>query len=83
VLAAQRLGFPLARQARLLATALLPAACVAAAVLGAATGGLLPEGPALGVLAAKVVIGLLAGGPPLLLLARGPWRETSAAVPDA
>lgn len=83
VLAARRLGFPLARQARLLATALLPAACVAAAVLGAAATGLLPDGPPLVVLAAKVAIGLLAGGPPLLLLARGPWRETASPVPDA
>ncbi|MGG5822655.1 oligosaccharide flippase family protein [Falsiroseomonas sp. HW251] len=83
VFASRWLGFPLRRQARLLAAALLPAAAVVAAVLAAEAAGLLPARPALLVLAAKVAIGAAAGGPILVLLARAPWREVSAPVPDA
>lgn len=81
VLAARKLRLPLARQARLLAIALLPAGCVAGAVLAGAAAALVPAAPLAG-LAAKVTLGLLAGLPPLWLLARTPWRETTAAVPE-
>jgi PST family polysaccharide transporter len=83
VLASRRIGFPLARQLRLLAVALLPAAAVAGAVLSADAIGLLPTASPLARLAAKVAAGIVAGGPILLLLARRPWREVSAPVPDA
>ena len=82
VLASRRIGFTLARQLRLLASALLPAAATAGAVLGAGAAGLLPSGSPLALLAAKVAIGAVAGGPILLLLARDPWREVSAPVQE-
>ena len=80
--AARRLGFSLLRQVRLLAAALLPAAAVAAAVLGTEAAWLLPTSSAVATLAAKVAIGAAAGAPLLFLLARTPWREVSAPVPD-
>jgi PST family polysaccharide transporter len=82
VFAARQLRFSLRRQARLLAAALLPAAAVAAAVLGTEAAGLLPTGSDVVTLAVKVAIGAAVGGPLLLLLARTPWREVSVPVPD-
>jgi O-antigen/teichoic acid export membrane protein len=79
VAAAWCLGWGLARQARGWALSLLPAAAVAAAVLGAEAGGLLPDGP-LGALAAKAALGGLAGLPAMLALARRPWREIASAA---
>jgi PST family polysaccharide transporter len=81
--ASRRLGFALHRQAGLLGRALLPAGCVAAAVMGASALGLLPEGQVALRLAAKIALGLIAGGPALLLLGRAPWREAMRPVPVA
>jgi O-antigen/teichoic acid export membrane protein len=83
IIVARRLGFALARQARLLAMALLPSAAIAAAVLGVEAAGLLPLASPLATLAAKVAIGAAAGGPLLILLARRSWREIAAPVPEA
>ena len=82
-LAARRLGFRAARQLRAWAEALLPAATVAAAVLGAeAAGALPPTLPPLALLAAKVAIGAAVGGPLIFLLGRPAWREVAEPVPE-
>jgi len=82
VFAARRLQFSILRQARLLAAALLPAAAVTAAVLAAESASLLPTQFVVATLAAKAAIGAAAGGPLIVLLARGPWREVSAPLPN-
>ena len=82
-LAAWRLGFGLARQVRAWTTALLPAAASAAAVLAAEAAGILPPAlPPFALLAAKVAIGVVAGGPLIFLLGRPAWREVARTVPD-
>lgn len=79
-LAARRLRFTVARQVRVAAVSLLPAAAAAAAVLGAGAAGLLPAAP-LAALLAKAAIGAAAGVPVMIALGRRPWREVCSPVP--
>jgi PST family polysaccharide transporter len=81
--ARRRLGFGAARQAGVWAAALLPAAAVAAAVLGGQAAGLVPAASPAGALAAKIALGLAAGLPLIPLLGRRAWREAGAPVPAA